>query len=279
MSAGRALLYLASAAGLGLWVRSLVRGPVPLWVALAAFGAYVAIAAIGVFKPQVRMFADLVWHGPRDRGEVALTFDDGPQPEHTRRILAILKRAGVKATFFVIGRKVELHPEVAVEIVQAGHTIGIHGHVHDRLLALRGTKRIMDDLLAAQDAVRRATGQVPMLFRPPVGVTSPRIGEAVKKLGLTMVAWSVKGMDGVRGARAERVAARVGSKVRPGSIVLLHDALERDDAEPASISALPRILDAISAKGLRVVELARFVSELSPEPEAEAEEEAQDKGE
>lgn len=269
MSAGRALLYLASAAGLGLLARSVIRGPVPLWFALVALGLYLCIAGAGVFKPQLRMYADLVWRGPSDRAEVVLTFDDGPQPEHTRRILSILDRAGIKATFFVIGTKVEQHPEVAAEIVRRGHTIGIHSYTHDRLLALRSASTIMDDLVAAQHAVLKATGEVPMVFRPPVGVTSPRIDEAVRELGLIMVAWSVRGIDGVAGAKPDRVAARVAARVRPGSIVLLHDALERSDGQPASIAALPKILDAISAKGLRVVELKGWLPELSREPKAE----------
>jgi peptidoglycan/xylan/chitin deacetylase (PgdA/CDA1 family) len=259
MSFGRALLYLASAAGLGLFARSVLREPVPLWLALGAFALYVGIAALGVLKPQLRMFADLVWRGPRDRAEVALTFDDGPQPEHTRRILGMLERAGVKATFFVIGEKVDRYPEVAAEIVRQGHGIALHGHTHDRFLALRATASIIEELQQAQQAIARATGEVPMLFRPPVGITSPRIDEAARKLGLTVVAWSVKGMDGVRSARPDRVAARIASKVRPGSIVLMHDALERHEAEPASVAALPRVLDAIKEKGLRVVRLEQML--------------------
>ena len=260
MSAGRGLLYLASAAGLALLVRSVVRGPVPLWIALLALALYMGIAALGVFKPQLRMYADLVWHGPTDRAEVALTFDDGPEPAHTRRILSILERAGLKATFFVIGRKVEQHPELAAEIVKRGHAIGLHGHSHDRFLALRTPARIIEDLQAAQSAVARATGETPTLFRPPVGITSPRIDEAVRKLGLTMVAWSVRGYDGVKGARPDQVAARIARKVRPGSIVLMHDALEREEAEPASVLALQRVLDAIQEKGLRVVKLETLLS-------------------
>ncbi|MBI5531996.1 MAG: polysaccharide deacetylase family protein [Deltaproteobacteria bacterium] len=269
MSAARVLLYLATAAGLGLLARTLIRGPVPLWIALGAFGLYVCIAAAGVFKPQLRMYADLIWRGPTDRGEVVLTFDDGPQPEHTRRILSILDRAKVKATFFVIGAKVEKHPEVAAEIVRKGHMIGIHGYEHDRLLALRSATTIMKDLELAQRAVVDATGEVPMVFRPPVGVTSPRIDEAVRKMGLVMVAWSVKGIDGVAGARPDQVAGRVATRVRPGSIILLHDALERSEQEPASVAALPKILDAISAKGLRVVELKAWLPELNSERKAE----------
>lgn len=259
MSVGRAILFIASAAGVGLLIRSVLRGPVPLTVALGTFALYLAIAALGVFKPQLQMYAELVWRGSGKRAEVALTFDDGPEPEHTRRILAILERAGVKATFFVIGRKVELHPELAAEIVRQGHSIGLHGYDHDRFLALRTPERIVEDLLAAQQAVSKAAGDVPMLFRPPIGITSPRVDAAARKLGLTMVAWSVKGVDGVRGARADKVAARIARKVRPGSIVLMHDALERSGEEPASVAALERVLAAIHEKGLKVVPLEELL--------------------
>ncbi len=255
MTFGRALLVVATAGGLALLARSVLHAPVPLWVALTAFGVYSAIALAGVVCPQLGMYGRVLWRGPTDRGEVALTFDDGPHLEHTPKILELLDRADAKATFFVIGRKASAHPELLVEIAARGHALGIHGFDHDRFMTLRSAKRITDDLRRSLDAVQAACGQRPALFRPPVGLMSPRVAEAADKLSLQIIAWSVRGLDGVSSASAHRVAARVASRVRPGAIVLLHDGAEHDDHVPAAIAALPRVLDAMSAKGLRSVTL------------------------
>lgn len=261
MTAGRAVLYLATAAGMGLMLRTLLRGPVPLTIALPAFFGYLAIAAAGVFLPRLQMFTRVLSRGPRKVPQVALTFDDGPHPVHTVKVLEQLRRAKVRATFFVIGSKVEQHPELAARIVREGHAIGIHSWEHDRLLAARTAPRIIKDLKATQEAIRKATGQDTVLFRPPVGVTSPRIEEAVKRLDLIVVAWSVRGYDGVRGAKADKVAARIASRIRPGAIIAMHDARERGDDEPASIQALPKVLDAISERKLEAVTVPEMFSE------------------
>jgi len=258
MSFGRGLLYVVSAAGLALLLRSLLIGPLPLWVALAAFVAYVAIALLGVFVPRLEMFADILWRGPCDLPEVALTFDDGPHPEHTPRVLGLLDEAGAKATFFLLGAKVEAHPDIARRIVERGHGIGIHGYTHDRFQSLRRPNRIQQDLERALRAVEDATGTRCSLFRPPVGLVSPRTDTAADKLGLTIVAWSVRGRDGVASARHRDVAVRVRRGLRPGAIVLLHDAAERDDRCPAGVEALPAIIDAIHAEGLKAVDVTRF---------------------
>jgi peptidoglycan-N-acetylglucosamine deacetylase len=186
---------------------------------------------------------------------VALTFDDGPSPEHTPKVLALLAAARVTATFFVIGRKAAEHPEIVRAIAAAGHAIGIHGHAHDRLLTLRSPDTAGDDLAEAIATVEAITGATPTLFRPPVGLTSPRLSRALSWFDLVVVGWSVRGLDGWAGARPERVAARVVPRLGDGAIVLLHDAAERDDFCPASIAALPRILEAMRNKDLEGVRL------------------------
>ena len=247
------MLYVASAAGLALLARSLLFGAIPLWIAILAFVAYFAIVITGVMVPQLEMFADVVCCGPADVAEVALTFDDGPHPEHTLKVLNALDAAEVHATFFLLGSKVRQHPSVAREIADRGHEIGVHGYEHDRWLSLRAPARIVQDLDRAIAAIEDATGVRPLLFRPPVGHVSPRTETAASKLGLTIVGWSARGFDGVAGARAHKVASRIRRKLKPGAIVLLHDAAERGDREPAGIQALPAVLDAIQAQGLRVV--------------------------
>lgn len=260
MPLSRILLYVGTAGALSLIGRSLILGPIPLWVAIAAFVAYVALIGCGVAFLRLGMFVDVVWRGPREARGVALTFDDGPSPEHTPQVLDLLDEAGVKATFFVIGKKAAAHPELVRDMVARGHAVGIHGHVHDRLLTLRSPETVGDDLAEAIATIEGITGVRPTMFRPPVGLTSPRVARALEWFDLVVVGWSVRGLDGVRSARPERVAERVVPKLEDGAIVLLHDAAERDDFRPASLLALPRILGAMRNKDLEGVRLDAWIA-------------------
>lgn len=264
MPLGRALLYIASAAALALCARSVLLAPVPLTAAAVAALAYLTLVLSGVFILRLGMFVDVVWRGPAGARGVALTFDDGPSPEHTPRVLDLLDEAGVKATFFVIGRKAEAHPELVREIVARGHAVGVHGHAHDRLFSLRSHRVIEQDLRRAVEALARITGERPTLIRPPIGHTSPPMARVIRALDLEVIGWSARGLDGLAGARPERVAARVIPGLRDGAIVLLHDAAERDDHTPASLAALPRILAAMHARNLAGVRVDAWLEEDAP---------------
>jgi peptidoglycan/xylan/chitin deacetylase (PgdA/CDA1 family) len=259
MPVARLVLYVATTGALGLIARTLILGPLPTFVPIGALVAYVLLIGAGVAFLRLGMFVDVVWRGPKGARGVALTFDDGPSPEHTPKILDLLDAAKVKATFFVIGKKAAAHPELVREIAARGHAIGVHGHDHDRLLSLRSPKQVGDDIDRAILAVEAITGTRPVLYRPPVGLTSPRVARALQEFDVTVVGWSVRGLDGWKGARAEDVAARVARRLKDGAIVLLHDAAERDDHAPASVEALPRILEAMRLRDLAGVRLDAWV--------------------
>jgi peptidoglycan/xylan/chitin deacetylase (PgdA/CDA1 family) len=260
MPVARALLYAATAAVLVLTGRAVLVAPPPLAWAIAALAAYVALVLAGVLVLPLRVFADAIVRGPKDARGVALTFDDGPDPEWTPRVLDLLDAADAKATFFVIGRKVDAHADVVREIVRRGHALGLHSYEHDRLFSLRGERRVKSDLERGLAAIERVTGVRPSIFRPPIGHTNPVIARVADAMDLAIVGWSVSGRDGVR-ADPARVAARVRGGLRDGAIVLLHDAAERGDREPAAVRALPEILRAIDAQNLRVAPLASFLEE------------------
>lgn len=270
MPLARILLYVGTAGALSLIGRSVIIGPVPLFVAIVAFAAYVALIGCGVAFLRLGMFVDVVWRGPREARGVALTFDDGPSPDHTPAVLDLLDGAGVKATFFVIGRKAAEHPDLVRSILARGHALGIHGQTHDRFLTLRSPETVGDDLAEAIATLEAITGATPTLFRPPVGLTSPRVARALSWFDLVVVGWSVRGLDGVAGARPERVAERVVRRLEDGAIVLLHDAAERDDFRPASLAALPRILEAMRNKDLDGVRLDAWIGAPTSPPPARA---------
>lgn len=265
MPPARVLLFASTIAGIGFAVRSAIVGAPPLWACIAATIAYGTIITVGVLILRLRMFADAVVHGGEGAKGVALTFDDGPHPVHTRKILDILDARAAKATFFVIGRKAKEHRDVVEEIVRRGHAVGVHGYAHDRLFSLRGASRVRADIVQAIELLSEIVGERPTLFRPPIGHTNPTIVRVAAELDLEIVGWSVAARDGIAGTKPDDVVRRIRSGIEDGAIVLLHDAAENDDREPACVLALPRILDAIDAQNLRVAALDEF---LETEPEA-----------
>jgi peptidoglycan/xylan/chitin deacetylase (PgdA/CDA1 family) len=265
MPLARVALWVSSLGGLALLGWAVWFEPPPLSVVVLALIGYLAFAVAGVLIPQLEMFGDVVWRGPRSRRAVALTFDDGPNPATTSQVLELLERAGAHATFFVIGEKVERHPEVVRAIVSAGHDIGVHGFRHDWLYSFKSPRAVTEDLARATAAVERASGVRVRWFRPPIGHVSPRTANGAQRAGLTVVAWTVRALDGLEAARPERVVRRVSRGLVPGAIVLLHDAAERDERVPASLLALPEILKALELRGLEAVRL----DELAGRPERE----------
>lgn len=256
MTPGRALLYASTVGAIGLGVRSLTRGAVPAEVAAGAFVTFSSVIMAGVLEPRLGMFADVVNRGEpnKDAPRVALTFDDGPSLEHTPRVLDALAEHDDRATFFVIGRKLEgERAKLVRRMHEAGHAIGCHSFAHDRLFALRGTKRVRDDLLRALKTIEDVTGAATHLFRPPIGHTNPTIARVAEELDLDVIGFSVRGYDGTASAHAYKVQRRVISGLADGAIVLLHDGAEREDFTPVAPDVLPEILAAMQEQGLRAV--------------------------
>lgn len=187
-----------------------------------------------------------------ERG-VALTFDDGPDPDATPAVLDALDAAGLSATFFLVGEQLLAHHELGREIADRGHAVAAHGfrHIeHDEL------ENAWGDLVRSLDAVEAATGVRPGLFRPPYGRCSDASYAAVRDLGLETVYWSSWGMDW-EPLPADRIAELVVRDLAPGAIVLLHDSARyahRADVGP-TIEAIPLIAEAVRARGLEPVTL------------------------
>jgi peptidoglycan-N-acetylglucosamine deacetylase len=260
MTAGRILLLAGALAVFALATATAVAPAFPLWPVVLALALDLALLLAGVMTPRLAMFGPVVSSIGRARPQVALTFDDGPNPTSTPRILAELARHNARATFFVLGAKAERNPEILRAIHAAGHEVGLHGQQHDRLLSLRHPDKIASEVERAQAIVTATIGQPARLFRPPIGHVSPRTAQAARKLGLTLVGWSVRAGDGLAGARADVVARRVISGLESGAIVLLHDASERDLYQPASIAAIGPILTAIAERGLACVTVSEALS-------------------
>ncbi len=270
MTGGRALLYASAVSGIALGVRSVTKGAVPPELAAGAAVGFASVIMAGVLEPRLAMFADVINRGEPspDAPRIALTFDDGPDLEHTPPILDALAAAGAHATFFVIGRKLTgARSALARRMREAGHAIGCHSFAHDRLFALRSGRRVRDDLLLSLKTIEDATGASTKLFRPPIGHTNPTIARVAEELDLDVIGFSVRGYDGTSRARAERVSGRVIAGLRDGAIVLLHDGAERDDFTPIAPEILPGVLAEMGARSLAGVTVDELIAER-PSPTA-----------
>ena len=180
------------------------------------------------------------------KDQIALTFDDGPHPEFTPKVLELLKKHGVKATFFCIGRNIEQHPELFKRVVSEGHSIGNHTYSHSKFFGFFGTERVFQELIRTKALVKQITGKYPKLFRPAFGVTNPMIEKAVKKSKVQSIGWSIRSLDTT--SRAEQtILSRITSKIKKGDIVLLHDTSQK------TVNVLERLLLFLEDKNLESV--------------------------
>lgn len=187
--------------------------------------------------------------------DAALTFDDGPSPD-TARILDILRDKEVRATFFLCGASVERYPELARRIAAEGHALGNHTYSHP-YLHLMSRSAIAAEIDLTQDAIEKVTGVRPAYFRPPHGVRWFPLWSVLRERGMTMVLWNTYPQEGASPARD--IEARALARLRPGAIILLHDGKdnlpEGRNLRPATVEALPRIIDGVRRAGYRFAPL------------------------
>ena len=224
---------------------------------------FLALCVDGIARPGSSLAYPTVTHGPRDRDRVALTFDDGPDPEVTPYVLAALASDDTRATFFSIGRSLVAHPRLARAIAAGGHELGNHSWQHSRLQNFLAVDEQEREIERGAEAIAAVTGVNAMpLYRPPLGMKSPPMARAAFRKRLTLVGWSLHSHDS-RISDPDRIARRVLQRIRPGDIVLMHDGHDLSDHHrPATTRAVPQILRGLREKGLRNV----TVSELLGSP-------------
>jgi peptidoglycan-N-acetylglucosamine deacetylase len=184
----------------------------------------------------------------------ALTFDDGPHPQGTPAVLDALDRAGVRATFFLVGEQVLRSPALAREISDAGHGIALHCHRHRNLLRLT-PRQVHEDIARAYAAIAEHTGCSPELYRPPYGVLNASALRLARARGWRTLLWSHWGRDWEARATPASITERVTAGAGPGAVLLLHDAddYSAPDSWQRTATALPRVLEALAERGLEAV--------------------------
>jgi peptidoglycan/xylan/chitin deacetylase (PgdA/CDA1 family) len=246
-------LILASAGVHSAALVALAASPHSWPLALGVLAANHAAIAAASMVPRSRLLGPNLTRLPGPPpGVVALTFDDGPDPDVTPRVLALLEAAGVAATFFCIGRRAQQHPDLVAAIRARGHGIENHTFSHSSGFALGRSASMGAEVHHAQQALAAAGAARPRFFRAPAGMQNPWLPAVLAGEGLSLVSWTRRGFDTV--TRDPRlVAQRLVKNLSAGDILLLHDgrSARTVGGAPVVLDALARVLDEMAARGLR----------------------------
>lgn len=216
---------------------------VPWWVYTLTVLTYSLVVFYGVYFIQSGFFIKTLYKGAAGCGRaVALTFDDGPSPEHTPRLLDLLKTHGIKAAFFCIGKNIAGNEALLHRIAAEGHIVGNHSFTHDTWFDLFPARKMAAELQETDRCIEAVIGRRPLLFRPPYGVINPNVRDAVRLTGHRVIGWNVRSYDTLIGDN-QKLTARLLRLLKPGAVVLLHDHGK------TTLDALPGFIRAAREQG------------------------------
>lgn len=252
------LLYASAAVHLAAAAAVVTQPRTWPWALGAVVANHVGLAAAGLW-PRSQLLGPNLIRLPAHSGEsagVAITIDDGPDPDVTPQVLAQLAEHRAQATFFCVGERVERYADLAREIVSRGHCVENHSQRHRHNFSLMGPRGMSAEISRAQDSIQTATGTSPRFFRAPAGLRNPFLDPVLTRLQLRLASWTRRGFDTVN-ANADAVYRRLANPLQGGDILLLHDgnAARSRSGKPVILEVLPRLLDALAALQLRPVTL------------------------
>ena len=207
------------------------------------------------------------WYGRTFSGlsqsskQLALTYDDGPNDPHTLKLLDVLAKHNVKATFFLIGRYVRMRPDIVRELIQAGHVVGNHTQNHP-LLIFQPAERVRRELEECQAAISETIGSPAMLFRPPFGGRRPAVMRIVREMAMKAVMWNITGYDW-NAKSADDIENTVSRRVRGGNVILLHDGghLEMGADRSRTVEATERLIKKFHAQDYSFVTVPQMLDQ------------------
>jgi peptidoglycan-N-acetylglucosamine deacetylase len=248
----------ASAVLHGAALVALLAGVAWPWVLVVVLANHLVLTAAGLWARSTLLGPNITRmpEPARTANQVALTLDDGPNPDVTPQILDMLDSFNAKASFFCPGETVEAYPQLAREIIRRGHTIENHSYGHKHHFSLMGMGTLRREIEKSQEVITRITGYQPVYFRAPVGLRSPLLDPVLQSLNLKLVSWTRRGFDTISRNPAT-VLARLERNLRAGDILLLHDgnSATMPDGQPIVLEVLPKLLAALQRAGLQVVAL------------------------
>lgn len=195
---------------------------IPLLSLIIILGLVVTLLAWGSFNICSGMYIKARCRGSEKEKKIALSFDDGPHSEITPIVLNILRKHNIKAGFFLIGNMVEQNIPLLNQILEEGHMVGNHSFSHKNAYGFFSRRRVLKDLQKTEALIYHTSGKRIRLFRPPFGVSNPNIAWAARKLGYTVVGWSIRSLD-TMGKSKDKIINRVTRRLKPGSLILFHD--------------------------------------------------------
>lgn len=198
-----------------------------------------------------------ILNGSPDKRQIALTFDDAPDTDFTPKVLDVLKQEGVKATFFVVGNRVEKHPDIVKRMVDEGHMIGNHSYNHANLPKLSDAE-FRDQIIKTDELIRQFTGYIPNIVRPPYGNISEEQIKWLASQHKKIVNWNVDSLDW-KGLSAEQVRTNVLAHVSPGAIILQHSAGGTGEDLTGTVEALPGIINKLRNDGVTLVTIPELL--------------------
>ena len=213
--------------------------------------AYISIVVYGSSQIQANYFLKSINKG--NTSGITLTFDDGPNAEITPKILEVLSKENIKATFFVIGKNAEQYPELLKEIHQQGHTVANHSYCHSNALGFFSSAKLKEDFEKCNQLIQKIIGKVPLFFRPPFGVTNPRYANVLGRLKLISIGWTVRSMDTMATSK-EFLLEKITSSITEGSIILLHDTKQ------ITLETLPLLIEHCKNKNIKIVSLPELIN-------------------
>ncbi len=220
------------------------------WIGLGiVFGAHMLVLA-GTLIPNSQLLGPVANRFLTSKNEAWLTIDDGPDPLDTPQLLDLLDAAGAKATFFVIGQKAALHPDLIAEIIRRGHSLGNHTLSHPAHIFWRlGPRRLREEIISGAH-VLADLGHPTTLFRAPAGMKNPFVHPIVATVGQSIIGWSIRGFDGTD-SNPDRILSRLTKGLHPGAILLIHESRPSLSGGRLAPEILSRLLREAAARGLR----------------------------
>jgi len=183
---------------------------------------------------------------------VSLTFDDGPMAHRTEKVLTVLNKFNVKATFFCIGKRIKGNEDLIKKIHDEGHLLGNHSYSHSNFFDLMNTKQMVQDLKSGNEEIKKVIGKAPLFFRPPFGVTTPNLAKACRKMNFDVIGWNIRSLDTTI-KNKQKLINRVIKRINPGSILLFHDTVDGVEL------VLEEVLIYLKQNNYKVVDLDKLI--------------------
>lgn len=219
---------------------------------------FVVLCMVTPFLPRFGFFLPIISRGNSGHKAVSITFDDGPDPFTTEPLLALLDRHGAKATFFVVGEKAAAHPQLIHKILNHGHLLGNHSHRHDNLCMLKSRKYLFQEINAAQEVLARFQVKT-LAFRPPVGITNPKLRGILKDLGMINVNFTNRGVD-FGNRRLKGLSMRVLKHLQTDHIIAFHDIMPKRHANlQLWLNEIDKVLQGIENREMTVIPLSDLI--------------------